>query len=124
MRLTTIQLVLAALAPRVLAFTDACRRTWVYCGSSLIQYNGIQFYHEIMHFDYTLPSLLPSRPGYTVSELRSIIGDPNIGLHAFAAFAEPEHALFRCTDDVGELELVEFCFEGCTKPPNGDVCAA
>ncbi|KAL4985290.1 hypothetical protein BDW68DRAFT_179823 [Aspergillus falconensis] len=101
MKLTTTHLVLAALAPQVLAFSDACTETWVYCGSTLTQYSG-----------------------YTVAELRASIPSPTLGLTAFAAYSEPGDALFRCIDDVGGLELAEFCFEGCTKPPNGDVCAA
>jgi hypothetical protein len=62
--------------------------------------------------------------GYTSDEIRSYISRSSLGQYIADAFDEPEDALFRCTDTAGDLHLTEFCYSGCTQPPNGDVCAA
>ncbi|KAL3442033.1 hypothetical protein BJX65DRAFT_313222 [Aspergillus insuetus] len=102
MKLFPNQLALALMVPGALAFTNACHKTWLYCGSTLKTYNG-----------------------YSQPELRSAIGVPVafVDLPASAAYEDPGNALFRCADDMGGLMLAEYCSAGCTNPPNGDICA-
>ncbi|KAL3455970.1 hypothetical protein BJX64DRAFT_294539 [Aspergillus heterothallicus] len=105
MKPTAIHFVLIAALPGVLAFSDACRKSLVYCGSTLTRYNG-----------------------YSTAELRSAIpvSPPTVVINppAYAAYAEPGDGLFRCVDNNGRLDFVDFCTAGCTNPPNGDTCAS
>ncbi|KAL5342854.1 hypothetical protein BJX70DRAFT_355073 [Aspergillus crustosus] len=100
MKILTAVLALTPIVATVLAAHDACKETLVYCGSSLIRYNG-----------------------YTVNELRSVLPAAPLILNDFYAYEEPADALFRCVDAVGGLGLAGFCLEGCVASPNGDACA-
>ncbi|KAJ0419538.1 hypothetical protein BJY00DRAFT_285839 [Aspergillus carlsbadensis] len=102
MKLLPSHLALALMVPSALAFTNGCRKGLLYCGSTLTTYNG-----------------------YAEPELRSAIGVPVAFVisPAASAYHHPENALFRCVNDVGGLELADYCSDGCTTPPNGDVCA-
>jgi hypothetical protein len=62
--------------------------------------------------------------GYSPDEIRSYIKNSPLVEYMGDAFVEPEDALLRCTNSNGDLELTEFCYSGCTQPPNGDTCAA
>jgi hypothetical protein len=56
--------------------------------------------------------------GYTSSELIAAIMGGNLD-----ALVRPQDALFRCKDSNGGIQLSEYCYLGCTNPPNGDTCA-
>ncbi|KAL3455488.1 hypothetical protein BJX64DRAFT_295013 [Aspergillus heterothallicus] len=107
MKLTALQLTLVSALPNtLLAFSDACRKNLVYCGSTLMQYNG-----------YTAPELRSAIPA------PAPVPYPMLNLTASAAYARPEDARFRCVDDAGVLALADFCAVGCMNPPDGDICA-
>ncbi|GFF69931.1 hypothetical protein IFM47457_02511 [Aspergillus lentulus] len=95
MKLTVALLACASLLPGALSFSDACRPGLLYCGSTLEKYNG-----------------------YSASELISAIMGGNLD-----ALVRPQDALFRCKDSSGGILLSEYCYLGCTNPPNGDTCA-
>ncbi|KAJ5615474.1 hypothetical protein N7537_000588 [Penicillium hordei] len=101
MKLVAALVVYISLIPGTLSLVEPCKENLVYCGSTLEQYHG-----------------------YTSDEIRSYISRSSLGQYIADAFDEPEDALFRCTDTAGDLHLTEFCYSGCTQPPNGDVCAA
>jgi hypothetical protein len=62
--------------------------------------------------------------GYSLDEIRSYIEDSILAEREDDALHDPEDVLLRCVDTDGGLELVSFCYLGCTQPPNGDTCAA
>ncbi|KAL2851273.1 hypothetical protein BJX68DRAFT_266182 [Aspergillus pseudodeflectus] len=99
MKLAIISIAWVCLLPRALGISDACRQTLVYCGSTLMKYNG-----------------------YTSDELHQAIASASPDSARFGALLRPEDARFTCINSVGGLKLNDFCALGCTNPPNGDIC--
>jgi hypothetical protein len=62
--------------------------------------------------------------GYSPDEIRSYIESSSLAEYIEDALIEPEDALLRCTDTVGGLDLIAFCYSGCTQPLSGDTCGA
>ncbi|KAJ0418293.1 hypothetical protein BJY00DRAFT_184747 [Aspergillus carlsbadensis] len=99
MKLATLSIAWAFSLPQSLAFSDACRQSLVYCGSTLMKYNG-----------------------YTSSELHQVIMSASQGSARIGALSRPQDARFTCINSMGGLMLTDFCTSGCTNPPNGDIC--
>ncbi|KAL3486492.1 hypothetical protein BJX62DRAFT_215181 [Aspergillus germanicus] len=87
------------LSPQAMGFSDACRQSLVYCGSTLIKYNG-----------------------YTPDEIHQAVASASSDPVRFAALLRPEDARFTCINTTGGIALKDFCAGGCTNPPNGDTC--